>query len=104
MGSLRPWHDNGTPEGGIPAPSDVRGSDRLSPARRHGNRVECQPGLEGAGQASSVVPPPVMLDASDPSARKDLKPFGCGGGAAAAEWTACWWGLQVLSLSFFPRQ
>lgn len=84
-----------------PAPSDVRSSDRHHPARRHSNRVAGQRLLEGAGQTSSVVPPLVMLDDSDPAARKDLKPFGCGGGAAAAEWTACLWGLQVLSLSSF---
>lgn len=60
--------------------------------------------LEGAEQTSSVVPPLVMLDDSDPAARKDFKPFGCGGKAAAAEWTACLWGLQVLSLFFFSHQ
>lgn len=66
----------------------------VTPECRHGNRVECQPQLEGAGQASLLVPPPVCW-----TARKDLKPFGCGGGAAAAEWTACLLGRQVLSLS-----
>lgn len=81
----------------IPAPSDLRSSDRPNPERRHGNRVECQPQLEGAGQASLLVPPPVCW-----TARKDLKPFGCGGWASAAEWTACLLGRQVLSLLFLP--
>lgn len=78
----------------IPAPSDLRGNDGRNPERRLGNSVDCQPQLEGAGQASLLVPPPVCW-----TARKDLKPFGCGGGASAAEWTAWLLGSQVLSLS-----